>query len=65
MRQGAEGAGMTENGRASDVAIVTGAAGGMGSKCAELLAKAGWPHLLLCDLDAAKLEAVAAADGGK
>jgi NAD(P)-dependent dehydrogenase (short-subunit alcohol dehydrogenase family) len=48
------------------VAIVTGAAGGMGSQCARLMAEAGWPDLLLCDLDQAKLELVAAplrADG--
>lgn len=51
---------MSEAGRASGVAIVTGAAGGMGSKCAGLLAKEGWPELLLCDLDSAGLEAVAA-----
>ena len=51
---------MTEAGRASGVAIVTGAAGGMGSKCAGLLAAEGWPELLLCDLDTASLEAVAA-----
>jgi NAD(P)-dependent dehydrogenase (short-subunit alcohol dehydrogenase family) len=32
----------------------------MGSQCARLMAEAGWPDLLLCDLDEAKLEAVAA-----
>lgn len=42
------------------VAIVTGAAGGMGSQCARLMAEAGWPELLLCDFDEARLEAVAA-----
>ena len=41
------------------VAIVTGAAGGMGSQCARLMAEAGWSELLLCDLDEAKLDAVA------
>lgn len=41
------------------VAVVTGAAGGMGSQCARLMAEAGWPELLLCDLDDARLEAVA------
>lgn len=51
---------MREDGRASGVAIVTGAAGGMGSQCARLLVEDGWPQLLLCDLDKAKLEAVAA-----
>jgi NAD(P)-dependent dehydrogenase (short-subunit alcohol dehydrogenase family) len=42
------------------LAVVTGAAGGMGAHCARLMAEAGWPDLLLCDLDEAKLEAVAA-----
>jgi len=42
------------------IAIVTGATGGMGSQAARQLAAAGWPELLLCDLDAAHLEAVAA-----
>lgn len=42
------------------VAVVTGAAGGMGSACARHLAKAGWPELLLCDISADRLEAVAA-----
>jgi NAD(P)-dependent dehydrogenase (short-subunit alcohol dehydrogenase family) len=45
---------------ADGVAIVTGAAGGMGSECARLLARDGWPELLLCDCDYARLEAVAA-----
>jgi NAD(P)-dependent dehydrogenase (short-subunit alcohol dehydrogenase family) len=45
---------------ATGLAIVTGASGGMGSQCARLMAEAGWTRLLLCDLDAAKLEAVAA-----
>jgi NAD(P)-dependent dehydrogenase (short-subunit alcohol dehydrogenase family) len=49
-----------EGGHASGVAIVTGAAGGMGSECARLLAKDGWRELLLCDLDAARLQAAAA-----
>lgn len=51
---------MTETSLPSGVTIVTGASGGMGSQCARLLAEAGWPELLLCDLDQAKLEAVAA-----
>ena len=42
------------------VAVVTGAAGGMGSACARLMAEAGWPELLLCDLDEARLDTVAA-----
>jgi NAD(P)-dependent dehydrogenase (short-subunit alcohol dehydrogenase family) len=50
---------MRDVARASGVAIVTGAAGGMGSRCARLLVKDGWPELLLCDLDSARLEAVA------
>jgi NAD(P)-dependent dehydrogenase (short-subunit alcohol dehydrogenase family) len=40
-------------------AIVTGAAGGMGSQCARLLTRDGWRRLLLCDLDAARLEVIA------
>ena len=51
---------MSECGSVSGVAIVTGAAGGMGSQCARLLVEDGWPELLLCDLDKARLEAVAA-----
>ncbi|MDE8653618.1 SDR family oxidoreductase [Novosphingobium album (ex Liu et al. 2023)] len=50
---------MSEWMRADGVAIVTGAAGGMGRECARLLAEDGWPELLLCDLDEARLEAVA------
>lgn len=42
------------------VAIVTGAAGGMGSQCARLLVEDGWRDLLLCDLFEDRLEAVAA-----
>jgi NAD(P)-dependent dehydrogenase (short-subunit alcohol dehydrogenase family) len=42
------------------VAVVTGAAGGMGSAMARQLAEAGWPQLLLCDIDASRIEAVAA-----
>jgi NAD(P)-dependent dehydrogenase (short-subunit alcohol dehydrogenase family) len=40
------------------VAIVTGAAGGMGSASAVRLAAKGWP-LILCDISAARLEEVA------
>jgi NAD(P)-dependent dehydrogenase (short-subunit alcohol dehydrogenase family) len=50
---------MAEFQRANGVAIVTGAAGGMGSHCARLLGEAGWPELLLCDLDEARLAPVA------
>jgi NAD(P)-dependent dehydrogenase (short-subunit alcohol dehydrogenase family) len=42
-----------------DPAIITGAAGGMGSASAALLAAAGWP-LILCDRDARRLEQIAA-----
>jgi len=41
------------------VAIVTGAAGGMGRECARLMAEDGWGQLLLCDIDEVKLEKVA------
>lgn len=52
---------MAEFERANGVAIVTGAAGGMGSHCARLLGEDGWPELLLCDLDEARLAPVAEA----
>jgi NAD(P)-dependent dehydrogenase (short-subunit alcohol dehydrogenase family) len=42
------------------IAVVTGAAGGMGSATARALAEAGWRELLLCDLDAGRLKLVAA-----
>ena len=51
---------MGEFQRAEGVAIVTGAAGGMGSHCARLLGEAGWSELILCDLDEARLAPVAA-----
>lgn len=41
------------------LAIVTGAAGGMGSACAIRLAAEGW-SMILCDIDPARLEALAA-----
>ena len=41
------------------LAIVTGAAGGMGTQCAYQLAGCGWHDLLLCDLVGDKLDAVA------
>jgi NAD(P)-dependent dehydrogenase (short-subunit alcohol dehydrogenase family) len=41
------------------LAVVTGATGGIGSACAAKFAADGWP-LLICDLDAGRLEAVAA-----
>ena len=49
------------------VAIVTGAAGGMGAPSATRLAAQGWP-LILCDISAERLEALATplrADGGR
>ena len=46
--------------RAKGVAVVTGGAGGMGSACAVKLAAEGWDELLLCDIHADRLEAVAA-----
>ena len=50
---------MAEFQRAEGVAIVTGAAGGMGTHCARLLGEGGWPELILCDLDEARLGPVA------
>ena len=46
--------------RTDSIAIITGAAGGIGSQCARLMAEAGWNEFLLCDLDEARLESVAA-----
>jgi NAD(P)-dependent dehydrogenase (short-subunit alcohol dehydrogenase family) len=51
---------MTEPPRPTGVAIVTGAAGGMGAACAARLHEAGWP-LLLSDLHAGPLGEVAQA----
>ena len=51
---------MTQRNNAEGVAIVTGATGGMGSASARALAEAGYEQLLLCDIDADRLEAVAA-----
>ena len=45
--------------RPAGIAIVTGAAGGMGSASARALAADGWDNLLLCDRSAEALEAVA------
>jgi NAD(P)-dependent dehydrogenase (short-subunit alcohol dehydrogenase family) len=50
---------MSQGRCAEGIAVVTGAAGGIGSATARQLSAAGW-SLLLCDLDAARLEAVAA-----
>src|SRR6266702_3295983 len=50
---------MNETAHNGKIAVVTGAAGGMGAAVAARLATAGWP-LLLCDLDAGRLEPIAA-----
>ena len=50
---------MANNPLPPGVAVVTGAAGGMGSACARQLAEAGWNRLLLCDVSDERLEAVA------
>ncbi len=49
---------MNQTQNKTGVAIVTGAAGGMGTPAARRLAMQGWP-LLLCDLDRSRLEQVA------
>src|SRR5437016_2570477 len=46
------------NARAVGVAVVTGAASGMGEAAARLMAEAGW-SLLLCDLNAGRLQSTA------
>lgn len=46
--------------RPQGVAVVTGAAGGMGSATAREFVGEGWNELLLCDISAERLEAVAA-----
>lgn len=56
---------MGEFQRANGVAVVTGAAGGMGSHCARLLVEDGWTELILCDLDEARLAPVAEVLRGK
>src|SRR5262245_25014550 len=45
--------------QANGIAVVTGAASGMGEATARLLAEAGWSQLLLCDLNAERLDASA------
>jgi NAD(P)-dependent dehydrogenase (short-subunit alcohol dehydrogenase family) len=50
---------MNQANRNSTIAVITGAAGGMGAPSAKRLAAQGY-SLLLCDLDATRLEAVAA-----
>lgn len=49
---------MQANGRTDGVAVITGAASGMGEAAARLMAEAGW-SLLLCDLNAERLDQVA------
>jgi len=51
---------MNQRNDADGIAVVTGASGGMGAASARMLAAAGYAELLLCDLDAARLETVAA-----
>jgi NAD(P)-dependent dehydrogenase (short-subunit alcohol dehydrogenase family) len=51
---------MAQRNSAEGIAIVTGATGGMGSESVKALADAGWDEFLLCDIDADRLEAVAA-----
>lgn len=51
---------MTQRNHAAGIAVVTGATGGMGSASAAELAAAGYRELLLCDIDPARLEAIAA-----
>lgn len=50
---------MAEKSDKHGVAIVTGAAGGMGSATARLLAGEGWP-LIVCDIDQGRLDDLAA-----
>jgi NAD(P)-dependent dehydrogenase (short-subunit alcohol dehydrogenase family) len=45
---------------AQGVAVVTGAAGGMGAATVRQLAEAGWGEFLLCDVDPGRLQTVAA-----
>lgn len=51
---------MSDERLTATTAVVTGAANGMGAQCSRLLMEAGWRRLLLSDLDAARLESVAA-----
>ncbi|MFA7602072.1 MAG: SDR family oxidoreductase [Novosphingobium sp.] len=50
---------MNGNTRAEGVGVVTGAAGSMGRATARALFEGGWKDLLLCDLNADAIEAVA------
>lgn len=51
---------MTQQSLTKGIAVVTGAAGGMGSAVARELLARGWGHLLLCDVEAGPLDALAA-----
>ena len=50
---------MTQAKNTTAIAVITGAAGGMGAPAAKRLAAQGW-SLLLCDLNAERIEQVAA-----
>ncbi len=50
---------MSEATRPEGVAIITGAARGIGEACARALVADGWPELLLCDVNGELLEATA------
>ena len=50
---------MSEAARPEGVAIITGAARGIGEACARALMEDGWPELLLCDVNGELLEATA------
>lgn len=50
---------MTQRNSADGIAVVTGGTGGMGAATARALAAAGYDRLLLCDMDAGRLEDVA------
>lgn len=50
---------MAEAGRPEGVAIITGAARGIGEACARALVEDGWPDLLLCDVNGELLDAAA------
>jgi NAD(P)-dependent dehydrogenase (short-subunit alcohol dehydrogenase family) len=50
---------MAQSAQHNGIAVVTGAASGMGQAAARLMVEAGWP-LLACDLNAERLDAAAA-----